>query len=74
MLTDQQLQSLRNSGDEGQDATDEIASLRKERDDLRLIALRALRAWDSTVLPKAHDGMMQESMEDLRAELAKAAP
>ena len=27
----------------------------------------ALEAWDTTVLPKAHDGMMQEKMEDLRA-------
>lgn len=30
-------------------------------------------AWDSTVLPKANDGLMQERMEDLRAALAAPA-
>jgi hypothetical protein len=34
--------------------------------DLPHAALRALVAWDGTVLPKAHDGMMQERMECLR--------
>ena len=32
-------------------------------------AVRALEAWDSTVLPRSHDGMMQERMEELRAAL-----
>lgn len=32
-------------------------------------ARRALEAWDTTVLPKSHDGMMQERMECLRADL-----
>ena len=32
-------------------------------------AKRALEAWDSTVLPSGHDGMMQERMECLRAAL-----
>ena len=37
---------------------------------LRHDAMRALVAWDGTVLPKAHDGLMQERMESLRAALA----
>ena len=40
-----------------------IANLRHE-------AMRALVAWDGTVLPKSHDGLMQERMECLRAALA----
>ena len=43
---------------------------RAHSDELRICALRALIAWDGTVLPKAHDGLMQERMEDLRAALA----
>jgi hypothetical protein len=35
--------------------------------ELRLQAMRALAAWDNTVLQKSHDGMMQERMECLRA-------
>ena len=31
---------------------------------------RLIDAWDSTVLPKSRDGMMQERMEDLRAALS----
>lgn len=38
----------------------------------RELIQRALSAWDSTPLPKASDGMMQEVMEDLRAALAPA--
>ena len=37
----------------------------------RTILDRLIEAWDSTVLPTHRDGMMQEHMEDLRAELAK---
>ena len=37
--------------------------------EVRHAALRALVAWDGTVLPKAHDGLMQERMESLRAAL-----
>ena len=37
--------------------------------EVRHTALRALVAWDGTVLPKAHDGLMQERMESLRAAL-----
>lgn len=37
--------------------------------EMREAADRAVEAWDNTVLPKAHDGMMQERMEDLRATL-----
>ena len=37
----------------------------------RTILDRLIEAWDSTVLPTHRDGMMQERMEDLRAELAK---
>lgn len=37
-------------------------------------ALRALEAWDTTVLPKARDGMMHERMEDLRAATAEPQP
>jgi hypothetical protein len=40
----------------------ELAELRHE-------ARRVLVAWDSTVLPKSHDGIMQERMESLRAAL-----
>jgi hypothetical protein len=39
--------------------------------DLRTAALRALKAWDTTPLLKAGDGMLQERMEDLRAYLAQ---
>ena len=41
--------------------------------ELRHEATRALVAWDGTVLPKAHDGLMQERMESLRAALAVGA-
>jgi hypothetical protein len=44
-----------------------------ERAELRHEATRALVAWDGTVLPKAHDGLMQERMESLRAALAVGA-
>ncbi len=37
--------------------------------DLRQAAQQALEAWDSTVLPVANDGMMQERMEILRETL-----
>src|SRR5574343_940238 len=37
----------------------------------RTILDRLIEAWDSTVLPTHRDGMMQERMEDLRAEPAK---
>ena len=37
--------------------------------DLRQAAMLALEAWDSTVLPVANDGMMQERMEILRETL-----
>lgn len=37
-------------------------------------AVRALEAWDSTVLPRSHDGMMHERMEDLRAALGPNGP
>ena len=39
----------------------------------RAILDRLIDAWDSTVLPKSRDGMMQERMEDLRAALAAPA-
>lgn len=32
-------------------------------------AVRVIEAWDSTVLPRGYDGMMQERMECLRAAL-----
>jgi hypothetical protein len=47
-----------------------LAAALKQRDELRHEATRALVAWDGTVLPKAHDGLMQERMECLRAALA----
>lgn len=47
-----------------------ILSLELALSDLRHEAMRALVAWDGTVLPKAHDGLMQERMESLRAALA----
>lgn len=40
----------------------------------RAILDRLIFAWDSTVLPKSRDSMMQECMERLRAELAKPTP
>ena len=51
----------------------ERAELERMRE-LRHDAMRALAAWDGTVLPKAHDGMMQERMECLRASLADIGP
>ena len=48
-------------------------TLALERAELRHEAMRALVAWDGTVLPKAHDGLMQERMESLRAALAVGA-
>jgi hypothetical protein len=47
--------------------------LAMERAELRHEAMRALVAWDGTVLPKAHDELMQERMESLRAALAVGA-
>ena len=44
-------------------------ALALEYAELRHEAMRALVAWDGTVLPKAHDGMMQERMECLREAL-----
>ena len=38
-----------------------------ERAELRHEVRRALVAWDGTVLPKAHDRLLQERMESLRA-------
>lgn len=39
----------------------------------RAILARLVDAWDSTVLPKSHDGMMQERMEDLRVAMSTPA-
>ena len=47
-------------------AADRLEKLRGLRHD----AMRALVAWDGTVLPKAHDSLMQERMECLRSALA----
>ena len=44
-------------------------ALALERAELRHEVMRALVAWDGTVLPKAHDGLMQERMECLREAL-----
>lgn len=41
--------------------------------EIRRLAIRALCAWDDSVLPKSNDGMMQERMEDLRAAIAQQA-
>ena len=41
--------------------------------EIRRLAIRALCAWDESVLPKSNDGMMQERMEDLRAAIAQQA-
>lgn len=41
------------------------------KNDLEITAIRALDAWDTTVLPKANDGRMQECMEDLRLAVAE---
>lgn len=43
-----------------------VAAERERCDEMRRLALRALVAWDESVLPKSNDGMMQERMEDLR--------
>ena len=47
-----------------------ILALEMALSELRHDAMRTLVAWDGTVLPKAHDGLMQERMECLRAALA----
>lgn len=39
-------------------------------DDLETAAIRALAAWDTTVLHKPSDGRMQKCMEDLRFALS----
>ena len=44
---------------------------RERSNEIRRLAIRALCAWDESVLPKSNDGMMQERMEDLRAALEK---
>ena len=49
----------------------EAAAANLER--VRRAAQRALDAWDSTVFPQAHDGMMQERMEELREECIEQA-
>ena len=46
------------------------STLALEHAELRHEARRVLAAWEGTVLPKAHDGVMQERMESLRAVLA----
>lgn len=50
-----------------------ILTLELALSELRHDAMRTLVAWDGTVLPKAHDGLMQERMESLRAALAVGA-
>jgi len=50
---------------------DESDEPKTEPDELRICAMRVLIAWDGTVLPKSHDGLMQERMEDLRKVLAE---
>jgi hypothetical protein len=42
------------------------AASRQHHTELSYAAVRALEAWDNTVLSKAHDGMMQERMEAMR--------
>jgi hypothetical protein len=42
--------------------------------DIIITAARTIEAWDSTVLPRSRDGMLQERMEDLRAALTPNAP
>jgi len=46
--------------------------MNKQTDALKVesAAIRVLDAWDTTVLPKSNDGMMQERMECLREALA----
>ena len=44
---------------------------RERSNEIRRLAIRALCAWDESVLPKSNDGMMQERMEDLRAAIAQ---
>ena len=46
---------------------------RERSNEIRRLAIRALCAWDESVLPKSNDGMMQERMEDLRAAIAQQA-
>lgn len=42
-------------------------------DTIQRAAARVIDAWDSTVLPVANDGRLQEAMEDLRAAMAAMA-
>jgi hypothetical protein len=42
------------------------AAARQRHTELSYAAVRALEAWDNTVLPKAHDGIVQERMEAMR--------
>lgn len=42
-------------------------------DTIQRAAARVIDAWDSTVLPVANDGRLQEAMEDLRAAMAERA-
>jgi hypothetical protein len=58
------------SGQGGVKEARKLAADEWNRQPLFDAAARALEAWDSTVLPRSHDGMMQERMEDLRAALA----
>ena len=46
-----------------------ILALELALSELRHEAMRVLVAWDGTVLPKAHDCLMQERMESLRVAL-----
>jgi len=50
-----------------------VAAKRERSNEIGRLAIRALCAWDESVLPKSNDGMMQERMEDLRAALAQQA-
>ena len=51
---------------EGLGATVDALAVWRRLHALTVAAAGALNAWDSTVLPKSHDGMMQENMERLR--------
>jgi hypothetical protein len=62
--------NIAGSGQGGVKEARKLAADEWNRQPLFDAAVRALEAWDSTVLPRSHDGMMQERMERLRTALA----
>ena len=68
---DRERSELRARAERAEAERDALRADAERSNEIRRLAIRALCAWDESVLPKSHDGMMQERMEDLRAAIAQ---